>query len=655
MSSVRLEPTAFDLAPLGKANPLPDFANVSYVHATVQWDASLTEDDTRYMRYGRVSTILPYLNQDGYSRNRTTTIKDAVILENDFVRAEFLPWMGGRLRSLVCDGREMLHVNPVIQPCNLALRNAWCSGGVEWNVSIRGHNMLTNEPLFTEFLHLPDGTCGVRFYEYERIRGIVYRLEAYLPPESHFLYVQVHIENPRGNGEVPMYWWSNIAVPEEAGTRVIAPADSAILSLYDAGQYRMLRTPLPHYQGMDLSRPTEISRSLDVFFDIRPDAMPFIAALQKDHTGLVHCSTNPMRGRKLFVWGMGQGGRHWQRFLSNGTEKYIEIQAGIAKTQQDHVPMPENVTWEWLEAYGSLTCDVEGLNYAQAAARCAQALETKQSLSALLREQAGRGQKIARAQGELVLSGSGWGTLENARRQLVQLPPLSAVCRFLDASLGPAQSSWLTLLKTGAYPECDPLSPPESYMIGPWWMDRLQAAPRTCAGLYQLGVMQHAAGKTDKAKESLLRCLMIHENPWALRALARINWLEGRESSCLADYRRALELKPGYAPLCLEYAETLLKLHREEALLAFLDALDAALTAQPRFLYLRAAADVALGRWAEAESILLEPLVIPDMREGELSLCDLWFALYQKKEGISRQEAERRFPLPEALDFRMHE
>ena len=80
----------------------------------------------------------------------------------------------------------------------------------------------------------------------------------------------------------------------------------------------------------------------------------------------------------------------------------------------------------------------------------------------------------------------------------------------------------------------------------------------------------------------------------------------------------------------------------------------AALAERPRFLYLRASADVALGRYEEAEAILLRPLVIPDMREGELSLCDLWFQLYQRRDGISREEAERRHPLPEALDFRMH-
>ncbi len=654
MSDVRLARRAFDLAELGEENPLPDFQNISYVHSTVTWDDSLTPEDTRYMRYGRVSSILPYMAQDGYTRSRKETLKDVIIVENSHVRAEFLPWMGGRLRSLVCGGRELLYVNPVVQPCNLALRNAWCSGGVEWNVSVRGHNMLTNEPLFAEALRLPDGTAGVRMYEYERIRGVVYRLEAYLPPESRFLYVQVHIENPAGNGERPMYWWSNIAVPERPGTRVIAPADTAILSLYDAGSYRMLRVALPRYEETDLSRPTEIGRSLDVFFDIRPSVTPFVTALQEDHTGLVQCSTGFMRGRKLFVWGMGQGGRHWQQFLSDGSSRYIEIQAGIAKTQQDHLPMPENTTWSWLEAYGSLTCDVDGLSYADAAAKCAAALEREQSGAALEAEKAGRGREIAAARGEPLLAGSGWGALENARRRKAGLPPVSPVCRFPAESMGEAQAPWRQLLETGVFPDAAPLAPPRSCMLGADWQRRLAGAPENSASAYQLGVMLYAAGQADEAFGAFRRSLEHRTNPWALRALARIRLLRGETDACLAAYREALALLPAHRQLCLEYAQTLRTLGLNAELRAYLDALEPALRRRPRFQYLQAAADIALADYAEAERILLGPLVIPDMREGELSLCELWFELYQRRDGLSREEAERLHPLPMALDFRMH-
>lgn len=654
MSSVILQKHRYLMAEFGPSGQLPDLHNVSYVHSSVVWDESLTEKDTRYMCYGRVSSILPYMNQSGYNREKRDVQTTAVILENDRVRAEFLPWMGGRMWSLQVDGRELLSRNPVVQPCNLALRNAWCSGGVEWNVSLRGHNLLTCETLFTELLRLKDGTAGVRFYEYERLRGIVYRLEAYLPPKSSFLYVQVHIENPAGNGEVPMYWWSNIAVPEEKGTKIVVPADTAVLSLYDAGQYRMLRSRLPVYEGVDLTRPCGIKRSIDVFFDLREGERPFITALQSDHTGLVQCSTARQLGRKLFVWGMGQGGRNWQRFLSDGDTRYVEIQAGIARTQQDHLPMPDGATWGWLEAYGSLTCDVDALDYADATAKCRDALEAALPYDQLNAEQRERGAEISRTHGELVMYGSGWGALENERRAAKGLDALSTVCQFPESAIGQEQAPWRQLLHTGRFDDMRPAEFPPSYMIAAPWKMRLENAPENAAVFYHLAIMEHCAGNGEKARVLLNRSLSHRSSAAAYRALARLDQLDGQKEACLVQYREALRLAGAMPELELEYAQALLALGEYSELLAFMKGLPKAVRDLPRFLFLRASALTKMGRYEEAEDILLKPLIIPDMREGELSLSDLWFHLYMKKENLTRQQAEKQHPLPEVLDFRMY-
>ena len=168
---------------------------------------------------------------------------------------------------------------------------------------------------------------------------------------------------------------------------------------------------------MDLSRPCEITRSVDVFYDLPKEERPFVTALQSDHKGLVQMSTRRMMGRKLFVWGVGEGGKNWQRWLSDGVESYIEIQAGIAKTQQDHIPMPDGDTWNWLEAYGQLTCDVDHLEYSDAVNACRNALNEMITQDALDEEHQTRARAIAQAQGEIVSVGAGWGALENLRRE----------------------------------------------------------------------------------------------------------------------------------------------------------------------------------------------------------------------------------------------
>lgn len=68
-------------------------------------------------------------------------------------------------------------------------------------------------------------------------------------------------------------------------------------------------------------------------------------------------SADRLRGRKLFLWGRGAGGRRWQTFLSQPGRAYIELQAGLARTQAEHVPMPAGADWAWLEAYGLMEAE----------------------------------------------------------------------------------------------------------------------------------------------------------------------------------------------------------------------------------------------------------------------------------------------------------
>ena len=42
----------------------------------------------------------------------------------------------------------------------------------------------------------------------------------------------------------------------------------------------------------------------------------------------------------------------WQHFLTEDAGPYIEIQAGLGKTQYGCLPMAPHTAWEWLEQYG---------------------------------------------------------------------------------------------------------------------------------------------------------------------------------------------------------------------------------------------------------------------------------------------------------------
>lgn len=85
-----------------------------------------------FIDYGWRETSYPYTQQNSYAEETEQEITVAV-LENDYLYAEFLPTLGGRLWKLYDKKkqRDVLYTNDVIRFRNLSIRNAWFSGGVE--------------------------------------------------------------------------------------------------------------------------------------------------------------------------------------------------------------------------------------------------------------------------------------------------------------------------------------------------------------------------------------------------------------------------------------------------------------------------------------------------------------------------------------------
>ena len=148
-------------------------------------------------RQGTPPTLLPYLAQDDYGRRLEPRPHRVAVLESDALRATVALDLGGRLLSLFDRraDRELLYVNPVVQPANLALRNAWFSGGVEWNIGTRGHSPTTMDTLHAAAVEGPDGEPMLRLWEWERLRGVVFQVDLWMPPSSAVLLAHIRIRN----------------------------------------------------------------------------------------------------------------------------------------------------------------------------------------------------------------------------------------------------------------------------------------------------------------------------------------------------------------------------------------------------------------------------------------------------------------------------
>lgn len=682
MSTLTITTYTMPSASLGRENPLPDLKSVADAHAKIEIDeTTVNPDEARYMGWGRVNTILPYTIQDGYDRTYRDHAFKAFVLENEYLKATFLPELGGRLWSLFDKeaGRELLHVNPVFQPCNLALRNAWISGGVEWNVGIIGHTPFTVDHMACQQLALSDGTPVLRMFQYERVRHLFYKLEAFLPDGARELYIRVRIDNATDE-DTAVYWWSNMAVNEGEDVRVVVPADKAFRYGYGG---KLAKVPVPYMTAeadklrgeaarlarenggrldWDITRTTTLPQSMDFFFDVPKEARPFIAAPGKDGYGMCQTSTGELRGRKLFVWGMGTGGRHWQEFLAREGCAYIELQAGLAKTQLEHLPMKGGESISWLESYGAVQADpaaVQGEDYSAAVASVANALEAVRPARVLEELHSRLKRELDGQNGEVLHSGMGFARAEKALLgDQFRTAGLS-----LDAmDLGPREEPWMTLAAGGGLSCPEPDEEPLSYQTGPAWEAALKASIQKgdsnhWYGHYQLGVMYAAAGKDREAKEEFNRSLECARNPWALRCLAVLEDRAGNAVTAADLLWEAAERKP-IRPLAVEALEMLSKTEQYQRMYDLMNKLPEEVRSQGRIKTFEILALLRTNRYEEAQTLLMSDIVLTDVREGDVLLTDLWFELMARRERGSAKEtdlnwARENLKPPKHLDFRM--
>lgn len=607
----------------------------------------LDKEDPLDVGFGTIDTIYPYTQQNVYTRNMKEKDIETVELENNYLKAVFIPSLGGRLWSLYdkVAHKELLYVNDVIRPSNLAVRNAWVSGGVEWNIGIIGHSPFTCSQLFVGTLE-DEGMPILRMYEYERIRKVTYQMDFFLPEESKFLLCRMRIVNP--NKEmVPMYWWSNIAVPELEKGRLVVDADSA----YTNTDLRVHKVEVPIVNDIDISYPIRIPRAVDYFFDIQEDKRKFITHLDESGYGLIQTSTSRLQGRKLFVWGQKQGSHRWQQFLNEKAGNYIEIQAGLAKTQYSCLPMPQGSEWEWIEAYGAMQVEPQKVQGDWYALRQEVKGELEKRLPAKVLEEllVQTKESIALKKAVLKHSGSPFGAVENYRRMLEGKEALSGHLDFEDIQ---DQSEWVSLLTRHTLGNHNPSEAPTSYMMEEAYYTLLEEATRNNDKenwyiWYHLGLNHLVRHKINEAIEALEKALSIENSPFTHHALAIAYAKIYHKSQAINHAKVAMKLRATDIGLIKDCIGVLIKLEAYKEVIEEVELLEESIKNNTRIKICKAFAYVKKGLITEAEKILKEStyLEVEDIREGEYFTSQIW--------EILQADREVREQLPFELDFRM--
>lgn len=662
-------------AVVGAENPLPFFRD-PIENMPVRALDSLPEDKRSCLGWQTGFRVLPYRMQDGYTRERSPMTFRSVVLENEYLRAVFLPEVGGRLYSLVWKplNRELLHCNPVFQPANLAIRNAWFSGGIEWNVGQFGHTFSTCSPVFAARIRDAQGEPGLRLYEYERAKGLFWQVDFYLPDGLPFLLAYSRVVNPN-DAETSMYWWTNIAVNEGKDVRVLAPAKDAIYLGVEEGEHAFGLTEmpgLPSLNGTDGTYALNSTFANEFFFQCEESPMPWEAALDGQGQGFVEASTPRLGYRKLFVWGSHAGGRHWQEFLSEPGQAYLEIQGGLAPTQVHGLPMPGRTAWDWTQAFGFLQADpvkVHSSDWNAAWQEAGTALHARLDPAKLAGIEQSYRELAGQTPEEIFVRGSGWGALEAQRRKTARgLIPVPAGLDFPTDTLTGEQRKWLALSESGALPRQDPLTLPGEWMVQPEWEALLEGSLQTAGGrswnaLLHLGVMRMERFDSSGAEAAWLESIELQPSAWAYRNLAVLALRRKDPERSREYYERAWELASRTevppAGLAVEYLSMLQETGQANRGMEVYSMLPASVRRAERVQILRGQFALALGDLQAVEEVL--GIEYAGVREGETVLSDLWFELQARRSAQKsgrildealRREVRKACPPPGRIDFR---
>ena len=263
-----------------------------------------------------------------------------IALENEYLRVELMPELGGRIYSALDKrtGYDFFYKQHVIKPALIGMLGSWISGGCEFNWPCH-HRPSTFMPVDVDIQREPDGAVTVWMSENEpldRMKGMV---GVRLAPGEARIDTRMRVFN-RTPQRHSFLWWENAAVPVNENYRLLFPPDVRYVQFH----YRKNVTSYPVasgvYNGIRMGDGVDISYHKNT----RQPTSYFCAETRYDFfggydegrkCGVIHVADHTVGvGKKMFTWAYNQLSHSWEKALTDTDGPYAELMAGSYSLNQ---------------------------------------------------------------------------------------------------------------------------------------------------------------------------------------------------------------------------------------------------------------------------------------------------------------------------------
>lgn len=272
------------------------------------------------------SKLYPYFRFDGFTSNAVDKQWKIVQLENDYLRVEIMPQIGGKVWSAYdkINQQYFIYSNNTVKFRDVAMRGPWTSGGIEFNYGVIGHTPNTSTPVDYLIKTDENGSASCIIANFEMLTRTRWCVEVKLEKDKAYFTTRSFWYNTTAEDQ-PYYHWSNAAVSAKKDLELIYPGNAAIGHLGDKIQW-----PYDSVNNKQISSWQENNYEGSKSFHVVGSGKPYFGAYwrNKDY-GMMHFTKRDEKlGRKMFSWALSDQGDIWEELLTDKDGQYVEMQSG---------------------------------------------------------------------------------------------------------------------------------------------------------------------------------------------------------------------------------------------------------------------------------------------------------------------------------------